>query len=90
MRVKYGVCGKERSPSRLDAFVRSLEEERDYYRHEADRYKRARGAGGLDGSPTRTPTRGRSPRARVSSTGYHCDWAATVIIIISTFAKMAI
>uniref|UniRef100_A0A8C6ULT3 Centrosomal protein 135 n=1 Tax=Neogobius melanostomus TaxID=47308 RepID=A0A8C6ULT3_9GOBI len=34
MRTKYGICGRERSPSRLDAFVKSLEEERDYYRQE--------------------------------------------------------
>uniref|UniRef100_A0A668AR86 Centrosomal protein 135 n=1 Tax=Myripristis murdjan TaxID=586833 RepID=A0A668AR86_9TELE len=50
MRTKHGVCGRERSPSRLDAFVRSLEEERDYYRQEAERYKRSRGHGGLDSS----------------------------------------
>lgn len=64
MRAKHGVCGRERSPSRLDAFVKSLEEERDYYRQEADRYKRARGAGGLDLSPSRSPGRGRSPRSK--------------------------
>uniref|UniRef100_A0A8C2ZU89 Centrosomal protein 135 n=1 Tax=Cyclopterus lumpus TaxID=8103 RepID=A0A8C2ZU89_CYCLU len=40
MRAKHGVCGRERSPSRLDAFVRSLEEERDRYRREAERYRR--------------------------------------------------
>uniref|UniRef100_A0A8C7GFZ9 Centrosomal protein 135 n=1 Tax=Oncorhynchus kisutch TaxID=8019 RepID=A0A8C7GFZ9_ONCKI len=43
MRSKHGVCGKDRSPSRLDAFVRSLEEERDYYRQEAERYRRPQG-----------------------------------------------
>uniref|UniRef100_A0A8C2ZSB9 Centrosomal protein 135 n=1 Tax=Cyclopterus lumpus TaxID=8103 RepID=A0A8C2ZSB9_CYCLU len=43
MRAKHGVCGRERSPSRLDAFVRSLEEERDRYRREAERYRRAGG-----------------------------------------------
>ncbi|XP_008301652.1 centrosomal protein of 135 kDa [Stegastes partitus] len=64
MRAKHGVCGRERSPSRLDAFVKSLEEERDYYRHEAERYKRARGAGGLDVSPSRSPSRGRSPMSK--------------------------
>ncbi|XP_055077313.1 centrosomal protein of 135 kDa [Periophthalmus magnuspinnatus] len=57
MRTKYGVCGKERLPSRLDAFVKSLEEERDYYRQEAERYKRSRG----DTSPSRSPVRSRSP-----------------------------
>lgn len=66
MRAKHGVCGRERSPSRLDAFVKSLEEERDYYRHEAERYKRVRGAGGLDSSPSRSPGRGRSPRSKVT------------------------
>uniref|UniRef100_A0A8C9YGI1 Centrosomal protein 135 n=1 Tax=Sander lucioperca TaxID=283035 RepID=A0A8C9YGI1_SANLU len=53
IRAKHGVCGRERSPSRLDAFVKSLEEERDHYRHEAERYKRARGAGGHNSSPIR-------------------------------------
>uniref|UniRef100_A0A671TVH7 Centrosomal protein 135 n=1 Tax=Sparus aurata TaxID=8175 RepID=A0A671TVH7_SPAAU len=55
MRAKHGVCGRERSPSRLDAFVKSLEEERDYYRQEAERYKRTRGAAGQDLSPSRSP-----------------------------------
>ncbi|XP_055021118.1 centrosomal protein of 135 kDa isoform X2 [Boleophthalmus pectinirostris] len=58
MRTKYGVCGRERSPSRLDAFVKSLEEERDYYRQEAERYKRSRS----DTSPSLSPLRGRSPK----------------------------
>ncbi|XP_073333060.1 centrosomal protein of 135 kDa [Pagrus major] len=69
MQAKHGVCGRERSPSRLDAFVKSLEEERDYYRQEAERYKRARGAGGLDLSPSRSPDRGRSPRSKVTRGG---------------------
>ncbi|XP_028259156.1 centrosomal protein of 135 kDa isoform X2 [Parambassis ranga] len=60
MRAKHGVCGRERSPSRLDAFVKSLEEERDYYRQEVERYKRARGAV----SPTRSPAKGRSPASK--------------------------
>ncbi|XP_037325419.2 centrosomal protein of 135 kDa [Pungitius pungitius] len=55
MRAKHGVCGRERSPSRLDAFVKSLEEERDRYRQEADRYRRAGGGGGPDSSPSRSP-----------------------------------
>ncbi|XP_036970306.1 centrosomal protein of 135 kDa [Acanthopagrus latus] len=66
MRAKHGVCGRERSPSRLDAFVKSLEEERDYYRQEAERYKRARGAAGQDLSPSRSPGRGRSPRSKAT------------------------
>ncbi|KAM7388577.1 hypothetical protein PAMP_024744 [Pampus punctatissimus] len=65
MRAKHGVCGRERSPSRLDAFVKSLEEERDYYRQEAEHYKRTKGVGGQALSPSRSPGRGRSPGSKV-------------------------
>lgn len=65
MRARHGVCGRERSPSRLDAFVKSLEEERDFYRQEAERYRRACGAGGQDLSFGRSTARGGSPRAKV-------------------------
>ncbi|XP_041790980.1 centrosomal protein of 135 kDa isoform X2 [Chelmon rostratus] len=64
MRAKYGVCRREPSPSRLDAFVKSLEEERDYYRQQAEQYKRGKGAGGLDLSPSHSPGRGRSPLSK--------------------------
>lgn len=64
MRTKHGVCGREHSPSRLDAFVKSLEEERNYYRQEAERYKRTRGAGGPGLSPSLSPDRGRSPKSQ--------------------------
>lgn len=66
MREKYGVCRRERSPSRLDAFVKSLEEERDFYRQEAERYKRGFGFGDQDLSFCRNPQRGRSPRTKAS------------------------
>uniref|UniRef100_A0A8D3AV29 Centrosomal protein of 135 kDa n=1 Tax=Scophthalmus maximus TaxID=52904 RepID=A0A8D3AV29_SCOMX len=66
MRAQHGVCRRERSPSRLDAFVKSLEEERDYYRLEAERYKGVRRAGGLDSSPSRSPGRGRSPTSKAT------------------------
>ncbi|KAF6733117.1 Centrosomal protein of 135 kDa [Oryzias melastigma] len=66
MRAKHGVCGRERSPSRLDAFVRSLEEERDFYRREAEKYKQARGGGGPALSPGRSPDRGSAVRSRGS------------------------
>ncbi|KAK2907591.1 centrosomal protein of 135 kDa isoform X1 [Channa argus] len=69
MRAKHGVCGRERSPSRLDAFVKSLEEERDFYRQEAERYKRTRRAGGLDLSPSRSPGKGKSPKSMASKGG---------------------
>lgn len=64
MHTKHGVCGREHSPSRLDAFVKSLEEERNYYRQEAERYKRTRGAGGSGLSPSLSPDRGRSPKSK--------------------------
>lgn len=80
MRSKHGVCGKDPSPSRLDAFVRSLEEERDYYRQEAERYRRARGPGVMDHTPTRSsPGRGRSPRGR---TGWHGRVREPAIILM--------
>lgn len=64
MRMRYGICGKDRSPSRLDAFVKSLEEERDYYRQEAEKYRRTRGGGRASRSPSLSPARGRSLRGR--------------------------
>lgn len=64
MREKHGVCRRERSPSRLDAFVKSLEEERDFYRQEAERYKRGCGSGDQDLSFCRSPHWGRSPRTK--------------------------
>ncbi|XP_026201117.1 centrosomal protein of 135 kDa [Anabas testudineus] len=69
MRTKHGVCGRERSPSRLDAFVKSLEEERDFYRQEAERYKRTRKAGGWDFSPSRSAGKGKSPRSMANRAG---------------------
>ncbi|XP_049620051.1 centrosomal protein of 135 kDa [Syngnathus scovelli] len=57
LRAKHGVCGREGSPSRLDAFVKSLEEERDRYRQEAERCRQVSRAS----SPIRSPLRSRSP-----------------------------
>ncbi|XP_077572880.1 centrosomal protein of 135 kDa-like [Stigmatopora nigra] len=57
LRAKHGVCGRERSPSRLDAFVKSLEEERDRYRREAEHLRTLRGAG----SPLRSLIQNGSP-----------------------------
>ncbi|XP_057697804.1 centrosomal protein of 135 kDa isoform X2 [Corythoichthys intestinalis] len=64
MRAKHGVCGRERSPSRLDAFVKSLEEERDRYRREAEHLRTLRGAG----NPVRSPSRSGSPGNKGSIT----------------------
>ncbi|KAJ3600083.1 hypothetical protein NHX12_034035 [Muraenolepis orangiensis] len=55
MRAQHGVCRKERSPSRLDAFVRSLEEERDRYRQEAQHYKKVSRTEGPGLSPQAPP-----------------------------------
>lgn len=64
MRARHGMCGKDHSPSRLDAFVKNLEEERNYYKQEVERYRLVRGR--ADKSPTPSPGRGRSPRGRGS------------------------
>uniref|UniRef100_A0A4W4GW01 Centrosomal protein of 135 kDa n=1 Tax=Electrophorus electricus TaxID=8005 RepID=A0A4W4GW01_ELEEL len=71
MRVRHGMCSKERSPSRLDAFVKSLEEERDHYKQEVERYRMARG--GADKGPAPSPSRGRSPRGRRSWSARGCS-----------------
>ncbi|XP_056346119.1 centrosomal protein of 135 kDa isoform X2 [Oenanthe melanoleuca] len=36
MRLDYGIALGDKSPSRLDAFVRTLEDDRDYYKRELD------------------------------------------------------
>ncbi|XP_035753714.1 centrosomal protein of 135 kDa isoform X2 [Egretta garzetta] len=36
MRLEYGIALGEKSPSRLDAFVKTLEDDRDYYKRELE------------------------------------------------------
>ncbi|NWI66888.1 CP135 protein, partial [Todus mexicanus] len=36
MRIEYGIALGDKSPSRLDAFVKTLEEDRDYYKRELE------------------------------------------------------
>ncbi|XP_065593082.1 centrosomal protein of 135 kDa isoform X1 [Cyrtonyx montezumae] len=36
MRLEYGIALGDKSPSRLDAFVKTLEDDRDYYRRELE------------------------------------------------------
>lgn len=36
MRLDYGIALGDKSPSRLDAFVKTLEDDRDYYKRELD------------------------------------------------------
>ncbi|KAL1253641.1 hypothetical protein QQF64_015870 [Cirrhinus molitorella] len=67
VRARHGMCGKDQSPSRLDSFVKSLEEERNHYKQELERYRLLRGR--TDKSPTPSPGRGRSPRGRGSWPG---------------------
>uniref|UniRef100_A0A671PR97 Uncharacterized protein n=1 Tax=Sinocyclocheilus anshuiensis TaxID=1608454 RepID=A0A671PR97_9TELE len=64
MRASHGMSGKEQSPSHLDAFVKSLEEERNYYKQELERYRLLRGR--TDKSPTPSPGRGRNGDAEFS------------------------
>ncbi|KAM4810491.1 centrosomal protein of 135 kDa [Rhinophrynus dorsalis] len=40
MRTQYGIKRNDRSPSRLDSFVKTLEEERDYYRAEMEKLEK--------------------------------------------------
>lgn len=78
MRARHGMCGKDHSPSRLDAFVKSLEEERNYYKQEVERYRLVRGR--TDKTPNPSPGRGRSPRGRgswhekVGADNYFCNY----------------
>ncbi|XP_055485315.1 centrosomal protein of 135 kDa [Psammomys obesus] len=37
MRLEHGIKRREKSPSRLDMFLKSIEEERDYYKKELER-----------------------------------------------------
>lgn len=36
MRLDFGIALGDKSPSRLDAFVKTLEDDRDYYKRELD------------------------------------------------------
>ncbi|GCC24717.1 centrosomal protein of 135 kDa isoform X2 [Chiloscyllium punctatum] len=58
MRTKHGVLKGDTSPSRLDKFVKTLEEERDYYKGEVEYLQDMISA---KGSPVCSPRRGRSP-----------------------------
>nr|XP_061834115.1 centrosomal protein of 135 kDa-like isoform X7 [Nerophis lumbriciformis] len=59
MRNRHGICRLECSSSRLDAFVKSLEEERDHYRQEVEHYK-VFGAR----SPSHSPGKQKSPKSQ--------------------------
>nr|XP_006013453.1 PREDICTED: centrosomal protein of 135 kDa-like [Latimeria chalumnae]XP_014339320.1 PREDICTED: centrosomal protein of 135 kDa-like [Latimeria chalumnae] len=57
MRTQKGILRGDRSPSRLDAFVKSLEEERDFYKSEMEylqKMLKGRCSPGRGSSPSRT------------------------------------
>ncbi|XP_051865958.1 centrosomal protein of 135 kDa isoform X2 [Pristis pectinata] len=58
MRTQHGILRGDTSPSRLDKFVKTLEEERDYYKCEVE-YLQDLVSG--RNSPICSPRRGRSP-----------------------------
>jgi centrosomal protein CEP135 len=37
MRLEHGIKRRDKSPSRLDTFLKGIEEERDYYKKELER-----------------------------------------------------
>lgn len=37
MRLEHGIKRRDRSPSRLDTFLKGIEEERDYYKKELEK-----------------------------------------------------
>ncbi|XP_055491846.1 centrosomal protein of 135 kDa isoform X6 [Leucoraja erinacea] len=58
MRAQHGILRRDTSPSRLDKFIKTLEEERDYYKFEVE-YLQDLVSG--RNSPICSPRRGRSP-----------------------------
>ncbi|XP_041114876.1 testis-specific gene 10 protein-like isoform X2 [Polyodon spathula] len=50
---------KDKSPSRLDSFVKTLEEDRDHYKREVENLRKM--LKGRNSSPVRSKSRGRSP-----------------------------
>ncbi|KAM9831352.1 centrosomal protein of 135 kDa [Neosynchiropus ocellatus] len=64
MRSKHGLCGCQRSPSRVNAFVQSPKEERNRFRKEVEHYKQTGEAGGQESSPSHSPRKGKSPGSR--------------------------
>ncbi|XP_068124292.1 testis-specific gene 10 protein isoform X3 [Hyperolius riggenbachi] len=61
-RVLANEKSKATSPSKLDSFVKSLEEERDHYKREADRLRKM--IRGRSASPRRSPSRHDSEMKR--------------------------
>lgn len=77
MRTQHGILHRDRSPSRLDAFVKSLEEEKDFYRGEMEYLQKlVRGRQ----SPLRTSGQSRSPTRRSPARGSTQDSDITQII----------
>ncbi|RXM98550.1 Centrosomal protein of 135 kDa [Acipenser ruthenus] len=58
-RVPGHLKRKDKSPSRLDSFVKTLEEDRDHYKREVQNLRKM--LKGRNSSPVRSKSRGRSP-----------------------------
>lgn len=62
-----GAAKKGKIPSKLDAFVRSVEEERNYYRDQAEAFQKM--LRGEIPSRARSPARSRTPSRPTSRSG---------------------
>ncbi|XP_039606820.1 centrosomal protein of 135 kDa [Polypterus senegalus] len=70
MRLQFGVSKRDKSPSRLDSFVKNLEEDRDFYKSQVDYLQRTVRAGR---SPLRGLKAGRSPSVSPAKINYEVD-----------------
>ncbi|XP_077333575.1 centrosomal protein of 135 kDa isoform X1 [Lithobates pipiens] len=77
MRTQYGILRTDRSPSRMDSFVKTLEEERNHYKAELEKLERTLNlrASSRNLSRLESSKRHSSPD---KSTGYNSDlWRVT-------------
>ncbi|CAI9553001.1 unnamed protein product, partial [Staurois parvus] len=77
MRTQYGILRTDRSPSRMDSFVKTLEEERNHYKAELEKLERTLNlrASSQNLSRLESSRRHSSPD---KSTGYTSDlWRIT-------------
>lgn len=77
MRTQYGILRTDRSPSRMDSFVKTLEEERNHYKAELEKLERTLNlrASSRNLSRLESSKRQSSPD---KSTGYNSDlWRVT-------------
>ncbi|XP_055958999.1 testis-specific gene 10 protein isoform X2 [Patella vulgata] len=93
LKRKNGPTKKSKTPSKLDAFIHSIEEERDYYRDQADtlqRLLRTDGPGTRGKSPIRSrpssragsPARDLSPSKRDGKTSASVSQYETIVRVL--------